>query len=78
MLAGAGEETVNDLVLHSSLKIRAISNKYYHDPRLSSRPFNKERSGFVLGEGAGILVVEELDHALDRGAKIYAEILSYA
>lgn len=78
MLAGAGEETVNDLVLHSALKIRAISNKYYPDAPLSSRPFNRERSGFVLGEGAGMLVVEELSHAVSRGARIYAEVVSYA
>lgn len=52
-----------------------MTSKAYDKPEQSSRPFDRNRSGFVLGEGCGMLIVEELNHAKSRGAKIYAEIL---
>ena len=57
--------------------MQAMSTKTYPTPKESSRPFDEDRSGFILGEGAGVLVLEELSHALKRNAKIYAEILGY-
>lgn len=54
-----------------------MSVKKYLHPSQSSRPFDKERSGFILGEGSGIVILESLDHALKRNAKIYCEIVGY-
>lgn len=57
--------------------MQAMSVKKYENPQESSRPFDQERSGFILGEGAGVLILEELSHAKQRNAQILAEILAY-
>jgi 3-oxoacyl-[acyl-carrier-protein] synthase II len=76
MLAGGAEAGVTPLGVggFSALKALSIRND---EPEKASRPFDLDRDGFVIGEGAGILVVEELSHALDRGARIYAELAGY-
>jgi 3-oxoacyl-[acyl-carrier-protein] synthase II len=77
MLAGGTEAPVCQLTLASFCAIRALSTRN-NDPEGASRPFEAMRDGFVLGEGAGVLVLEQLSHARRRGAQIYAEVLSYA
>ena len=54
-----------------------MSVKKYQDPSESSRPFDRDRSGFILSEGSGVVILEELDHAIERGANIYAELVGY-
>ena len=76
IFAGGGEE------IHWSLSVlfdamAALSSKYNHDPKTASRPYDKNRDGFVISGGGGIIVLEEHDHAISRGAKIYGEILGY-
>ena len=75
MLAGGAEATVNALAAAGFSNMQALS--FSEDPRSASLPFDKRRSGFVMGEGAGVLVLEEYGHALARGAKIYGEICGY-
>ena len=75
MLCGGTESSVTPLAIGGFTSMKALSQS--GDPSRASIPFDKERSGFVLGEGAGILVLEELEHALSRGAGIYAEIVGY-
>ncbi|MDZ4764643.1 MAG: beta-ketoacyl-ACP synthase II [Chloroflexota bacterium] len=74
--AGSSEAGLQDIAVASFNNMTAISRRN-HDPGHASRPFDSERDGFVVAEGAGILILEDLDHALARGAKIYAEILGY-
>jgi 3-oxoacyl-[acyl-carrier-protein] synthase II len=76
IFAGGSEATVTALGIGGFCAMRAMSTRNA-EPHKASRPFDKERDGFVMGEGAGILLLEDLDHAKARGAKIYCEILGY-
>ena len=76
MLAGGSEATVSPLAIGGFCSMRAMSTRN-DDPARASRPFDRERDGFVLGEGAGIMVLEEYEHAKARGAQIYCELLGY-
>jgi 3-oxoacyl-[acyl-carrier-protein] synthase II len=76
MFAGGAEAAVVPIGIGGFCAMRAMSTRN-SDPKHASRPFDKERDGFVMGEGAGIVVVEELEHAKKRGAKIYCEIVGY-
>jgi 3-oxoacyl-[acyl-carrier-protein] synthase II len=77
MVAGGCEAAVCKLGMVGFAAARALSSSYNDDPTAASRPYDKARDGFVLGEGAGILVLEEYEHAKARGAKIYAEVAGY-
>jgi 3-oxoacyl-[acyl-carrier-protein] synthase II len=76
MVSGGVEAVIVGLGIASFNAIHALSTKYNDTPEKASRPFDKDRDGFVMGEGAGVLVLEELDHALRRGAPILAEVLA--
>lgn len=77
MVAGAAEASVCPIGIGGFAALRALSTKYNDTPEKASRPWDKGRDGFVMGEGAGIVILEELEHALTRGAKIYAEYKGY-
>ncbi|MDX9800768.1 MAG: beta-ketoacyl-ACP synthase II [Spirochaetia bacterium] len=77
MVAGGVEAPITKLGLAGFCIIQALSSRYCDTPERASRPFDKERDGFVLGEGAGILILEEYEHAVKRGAKIYCELSGY-
>ncbi|MGL4594676.1 MAG: beta-ketoacyl-ACP synthase II [Thermoguttaceae bacterium] len=77
MLTGGTESCITEYGLGGFCQLKALSTAYNDTPEKASRPFDKNRDGFVMGEGAGILVLEEREHAIKRGAKIYAELAGY-
>jgi 3-oxoacyl-[acyl-carrier-protein] synthase II len=77
MVAGGTESPVNRISLAGFAALRALSTGFNEEPTRASRPYDKDRDGFVMGEGAGAVVVEALEHAQARGAKIYAELVGY-
>jgi 3-oxoacyl-[acyl-carrier-protein] synthase II len=77
MAAGGSEAAVTMLTITAFYRMGALATGYNDNPRVASRPFDVHRNGFVMSEGAGIMVLEELDHALERGAHIYGEIVGF-
>ncbi|HDZ73270.1 MAG TPA: beta-ketoacyl-[acyl-carrier-protein] synthase II [Aurantimonas coralicida] len=77
MVAGGAESPVGRLSLAGFAACKALSTHFNDEPTRGSRPYDRDRDGFVMGEGAGIVVLEELEHAKARGARIYAEVIGY-
>ena len=76
MVSGGSEASITPLAFAGFCSMKAMSTRN-DDPKTASRPFDKDRDGFVMGEGAGILILEELEHAIKRGATIYGEVVGY-
>ncbi|PZQ99754.1 MAG: beta-ketoacyl-[acyl-carrier-protein] synthase II [Cereibacter sphaeroides] len=77
MIAGGAESPISEIGIAGFNACKALSTKRADDPTKASRPYDADRDGFVMGEGAGVVVLEEYEHAKARGAKIYAEVLGY-
>ena len=77
MLAGGAEATICPIGIAGFAQARALSTNFNDQPEKASRPYDRDRDGFVMGEGAGVVVLEEYEHARKRGAKIYAEVIGY-
>lgn len=77
MICGGAESAICEVGIGGFAALRALSTNFNDDPTKGSRPWDKDRDGFVMGEGAGIVVLEEYEHAKKRGAKIYAEVIGY-
>ncbi len=77
MVAGGAESAICEVGIGGFASLRALSTNFNDNPEAGSRPWDKDRDGFVMGEGSGIVVLEEYEHAKKRGAKIYAEVIGY-
>ncbi|KAK9811326.1 hypothetical protein WJX72_001865 [[Myrmecia] bisecta] len=77
MVAGGADSTIDAISIGGFCRLKALSTKFNEQPWRASRPFDQDRDGFVIGEGAGIMVLEELKHAIARGAQMFAEVRGY-